>query len=165
MPSKPRRKPISEDFNIVFRFSGISESADTIEEHYKVIKTEGSVWLGIAGTGFSTATIQKLNSSPENGKARYLYLAKLVTNNYQAYKAEILGCSVEVPKNPKLIPRYYNEFHLINAVKVWLHLRCLQSVSSAEFASLMVASTGTNLEEALRRGAKTILFVNALSES
>jgi hypothetical protein len=162
MQTKPKRKSSSKpaDFNIVFRYSAASEKADTIREHMDVAKELGSVWLGIAGTGLSERTIKGLNDDIEIGGKRYLYLTKRVKDAYESYRAEILECESRIPKDRQFVPAYYKQNDLLYAVKVWLRLKDFELVPAKEFAKLSVSSTGSNLEESLRRGAKTILFVN-----
>ncbi len=155
------RKVAKGDYDVVFRFVEKPDSPNTIDEHSRIIQDQGAVWLGKAGRGLSADTITKLNNRAKAGEHARLYLTVRRGANYETHSARIVAASADTPSSSesKLIPKYYRDENLLNFVSLWFKLTDLKPVGAKEFGKLTVASSGLELEEALRKATANLFFV------
>ncbi len=125
----------NKTIHFLLRYSDSLKNVNTFEEHKKIEKLKGYVWLGKFGIGASKEKVNLAKHQIKKNTNTYLYLALDVQIKYKAKVLDILGGgtrrNIKSPE-PSHVPIYYRK----NLCSIWFKVNNLKIVPRKEIDSL-----------------------------
>lgn len=148
--------------HLVMRFAdSLFGGVDTVEEHHKVIRARGFVWMAKMGRSLASAKIEILRHQAEVGTPTYLYLVQRKMSAYSWVRGRLADIAARLPSTAtKAIPSYYTTAGVIDSAGLWLKLTELHHVLDSEIEQLRVASSGRKITEILQASMAAMFMVS-----
>ncbi len=90
--------------------------------HESVAFKNDAVWFGKPGRAICPSHIRKLKAQIEEGFPTEVAILNPHSDKKIVYVASLLDVSSKLPKEPQLIPAFYEELNLLRYIKTWLKL-------------------------------------------
>jgi len=141
--------------HLLIRFSdklATTPKDGTINEHEKIRKKLGYVWMGKYGRKLGKRHVTVLNSQIKQGIPTMVFLVQTVNREYDVHMARVQNVSLKIAKaDLKAVPEYYR--NRLSEIGVWFKIDKFKKLSGESLKSILISSSGmpahTTLKESI----------------
>lgn len=146
---------------LFFRFSNY-KNYDFIQEHKKILKENGYVWMLKAG---KRSSIDKIRRVQQDGG--WMVLRSPKSNGSVSYIANFSDITEDDPKD-ECIPAYYIkllddenlDLNCVNSTHQWFRLKSIESLDQSISDNLVLDTSGKRLVDTIGTTRTAVMFVH-----
>jgi len=156
--SKPQETlPLKRAVHLVLRVpKGGNPIEWIIEQHNKILRERGVVWIGVWGRPMSLNLHQQLSQQIETSIPTVLFLVQRSADSFSCYKGNVSDIANKLDHTIRgLTPSYYADLQFLAHVKNWLRLSAITRASGGEVEKLLMHTTGRPLVDVLKSSMLT----------